>query len=240
GGTFAFVVISGEAGVGKTRLVSEFAERITSRGARVIAGHCLELTAGALPYAPWLQVLRALIDAPKRRRRSTSELTTLAAAAVDVAARAASRYQLFEFCLRALTDAARSQPLAIVLEDLHWADRSSLDLLRFIAANALNTQLLIAATVRTESVSSEVTDVLADLARDSTVERIALAALEREEFDAQARAILGHELPRDTAASIFRRTGGNPFFTEELLATSGDERSGLPADLRELLLLRIG
>ena len=256
----ATLLIGGEAGVGKTRLVTEFAERAAASGWRVLVGHCLELGESGLPFAPIIEAFRDLPDLldPDVLARvlasGRSEIGNLVPTLADGSARAearpadeATQARLYEFILAMIGRLAAEAPLVLEIEDLHWADRSTRDLLRFLARNVRRGPLLIVATFRTDELHRRhpLVPFLAELGRLPRVERSDLARLSATETREQLSAILGHPAPPDLARGIHERSDGNPFFAEELLAAAQAPeaaigRSGLPPDLETLLGERVG
>jgi DNA-binding CsgD family transcriptional regulator/tetratricopeptide (TPR) repeat protein len=255
----ATILIGGEAGVGKTRLVNEFAERATVSGWRVLVGHCLELGENGLPFASIVEALRDLPDVldseglarvlGSGRFEIGNLVPSLAEGYTSIGARPAdevSRARLFEFILAMLGRLAADTPLVLEIEDLHWADRSTRDLLRFLARNLRRGPIVIVATFRTDELHRRhpLVPFLAELGRLPRVERSDLPRLTGEETLAQLCGILGHAVAPDLARGIHERSDGNPFFAEELLAAAqapaATGRSGLQPDLETLLNERIG
>src|SRR4051812_31294625 len=162
GGEPSMVLIGGEAGVGKTRLVAELAVRAREPGALVATGACIELTAGTAPYLAATEVLRDLARVlPERawdrlRAGAGAELAPLlpgsGGAAAGGRADDASRARLFGQVHDLLAEAATSAPLVLVLEDVHWADRSTLDLAAFLARALRAERVLLVATYRSDEV----------------------------------------------------------------------------------------
>src|SRR3954471_21373010 len=159
GGHASVVLIGGEAGVGKTRLVAELSERARAQAATVVTGACVELTAGTAPYLAITELLRDLARAlPERawerlRAGAGPELDALmpgAHARDDVRADNASRARLFGQLHELLLEAAATTPLVLVLEDVHWADRSTLDLTGFLARALGSEQIVLVATYRSD------------------------------------------------------------------------------------------
>ncbi len=249
------ILIGGEAGVGKTRVVSEFAERAEAEGAVVLAGGCIPLGDGALPYAPVIEALRGLVRrtpvdeleeilGPRR-----SELGRLIPALEPLEARSSSglgiesaQGRLFELLLGVLERLAAHAPVAFIVEDLHWSDRSTRDLLGFLVRNLRDSRVALVATYRSDELHRRhpLLPFLAELTRTGRVDRLQLEPLDRTESAAQLRAIGGDDLDAALIQSIHARSGGNPFFAEELLVAAGpDGRSALPPTLRDVLLARI-
>jgi ATP/maltotriose-dependent transcriptional regulator MalT len=247
----ATVLVGGEAGVGKSRLLAEFAARSRDGGARVLVGGCLELGADGLPFAPFTTVLRELVRDLGAARiadllpsGATRELARLLpefgepAAAEDAGE---ARARLFEQVLILLEQLAETSPVLLVIEDAHWADRSTRDLLAFLIRNqqALD-GLLIVVTYRSDELhrTHPLRPLLAELDRVGWVRRMDLGRLSRRETRELAARLLGHEPAADLLDVVYRRTEGNPLFVEALLG-EGELGSGLPESLRDLLVASV-
>src|SRR5215472_13530301 len=242
----AAVLLGGETGVGKTRLVTEFAGRVAADQGRALIGGCLELGAAGLPFAPFTAVLRQLVrdlgaervrdmlagPAPMELGRLLPELGT-AADQQDEAYQGEARTRLFEQLLGLLGQLARTAPLALIIEDAHWADASSRELLTFLIANLPVAPLLIVVTFRSDELTRThpLRPLLAELGRISWVERTELPRLTRAEAAAQMAAILGQEPLPAEIDTVFARTEGNPLFVEHLVGTSAK----VPASLRDMV-----
>jgi DNA-binding NarL/FixJ family response regulator len=243
------VLLGGEAGVGKSRLVSEFGHAAASAGARVLTGGCLELGTDGLPFAPFTAVLRDLVhemgaDAvasmlPGRTTRGLARLLPELGEPDTGGDPAEARARLFEEVLRALEHLTRHSPVVLVIEDAHWADRSSRDLLTFLIGNqrALS-GLLIVVTYRSDELhrTHPLRPLLASLDRIAWVERIELPRLTRNDTGELVVRILGREPASDLADALYHRSEGNPLFVEALLCCDGELSAELPESLRDLLL----
>jgi DNA-binding CsgD family transcriptional regulator/tetratricopeptide (TPR) repeat protein len=242
------VLIGGEAGVGKSRLINEFARRSRQAGARVLVGGCLQLGADGLPFAPFTSVLRELVRdlgadgvAGLLPAGGTRELARLLPefgqpAGSDDAG--TTRARLFEQMLILLEQLADRGPLALIVEDAHWADRSTRDLLEFLVRNQRTIEgLLIVVTYRSDDLhrTHPLRPLLAELGRVSWVTRIELGRLTRADTDDLVARITGREPREDAARAVYRRTEGNPLFVEALIG-DGELNSGLPESLRDLLI----
>jgi DNA-binding CsgD family transcriptional regulator len=249
------VLVGGEAGVGKTRLVEEFIATCAD-SARVLTGGCVELSEGDLPYAPIVEALRGLIrgmesadidellgDARTELARLLPELGARAdvEAITGVMAIGSVQARLFEMFLGLLDRLGAARPVVLVLEDLHWADRSTRDLISFLVRNAHQHRLLLLATFRTDELHRRhpLRPFLAELDRARNLERIELHRLDRQDLAAQLDGILGHPPSHDLLERVFELSEGNPFFAEELLATVEGGRFDVPDTLRNLLLVRV-
>jgi DNA-binding CsgD family transcriptional regulator/tetratricopeptide (TPR) repeat protein len=243
------VLVGGEAGVGKTRLVAELTSRCAADRTRVLSGGCVPVGEGALPYAPIVEVLRALLTdhgvgaVRELIGPSWPELARLLPALgepQDDPPGQAAQARLFELLLGLLGRLAEQAPLVLVVEDLHWADRSTRNLLAFLARNLRWERLLLVVTYRSdEPGQQQLGPYLAELDRGGPVQRLELARLDRAETAAQLTGILGAAPAVDLVDDVFARSEGNPFFTEELLAMMRAGSSELPATLRDLLRGRI-
>jgi DNA-binding CsgD family transcriptional regulator/tetratricopeptide (TPR) repeat protein len=245
------VFVGGEAGIGKTRLFAEFAALARAEGAHVLVGECIELTEVELPFAPLLGALRPVVRESAGVADLLGErLVHLAplfpevgpGAPVDSADSALdeqlARAHLFEAVLALLERLGEQAPVVFAVEDLHWSDQATRDLLAFLARNAVG-RLLLVGTYRTDELHRRhpLLPFLAE-ARRRGAELIELSPLTREELSAMLAGITGAEPPPDVVERIFRRSDGNPFFAEELVAAAQDG-GRLSASLRDTLLVRL-
>ncbi len=228
-GTARMVLIGGEPGIGKTHLAHAFAADVA--GARVLWGLCHE-SGGAPPFWPWRQVLRSLATTLEPGELAgvlgvdagvvADVVPELAAHLGDGGARPAdaeaARFHFFDAATRLLVHAARTDPLVVVLEDLHWADESSLALLRFIVGQLRGTGVLVLATYRSVAAAdrSLLAGTLGALAREPIVERIVLPGLDEAACAELVRGVLGEEPAGSLVTDIRERTEGNPLFTIHL------------------------
>ena len=221
GGTTALV--TGEAGIGKTRLASELAARARDAGFEVLLGRSIDLVGTELPYQPFVEALRPLGAFPQTDAQA-----------------AGSQLRGFEQTLALLAERADIAPVLLVLEDLHWADTSTLDLVVFLAHNLGGRRVLLLATYRADEPSSaERVRRLADgVRRSGSALVLELGPLDREELTALLAAHADALPPAALTDAIVARSEGNPFFAEELLAAA-DQGGELPHGLRDLLLQRV-
>jgi DNA-binding CsgD family transcriptional regulator/tetratricopeptide (TPR) repeat protein len=222
-GKGATALVAGEAGIGKTRLASELAARARGAGFEVLLGRSIDLVGTELPYQPFVEALRPLGAFQQVDGRT-----------------AGSQQRAFQETLALLGERAAAAPVLLVLEDLHWADTSTLDLVVFLAHNLGDQRVLLLATYRAdEPASAARVRRLADGVRRSGAALVLdLGPLERNELTALLAARADASLPAALTEEIVTRSEGNPFFAEELLAAG--ERSGeLPRGLRDLLLQRM-
>jgi class 3 adenylate cyclase/tetratricopeptide (TPR) repeat protein len=253
------VVLAGEPGIGKTRLVKEFARAAYERGATVLAGSSHEET--LVPYQPFVEALRHYISccspgeltvqvAPRRAQLATIVPELEDARPTDASLRLGSeqeRFRLFEAVSTLLADSAHLRPLVLILDDLHWADRGSLLLLRHLARAAKGAPLMVLGTYRAVEVGEEhpLAEALAELRRSRTVQRLSLSGLGEAEVAELIASRSGEGASREFVRRVAERSEGNPFFIEELLhdvATETDWNSatgGVPESVRDLLLRRL-
>jgi DNA-binding CsgD family transcriptional regulator/tetratricopeptide (TPR) repeat protein len=244
------VLVGGEAGVGKTRLTAELTSRCAADGTRVLVGHCVPVGDGALPYAPIVEALRTLLAevgvgvVRELVGPSWPELARLVPALGEPARTGspsqAAQSRLFELLLGLLGRLSDQVPLVFVVEDLHWADRSTRDLLAFLVRNLRRERLLVVVTYRNDEPGHQrLGSYLAELDRAGRVQRLELPRLDRAQTVTQLVGILGAAPPADLADAVFARSEGNPFFTEELLGSIQAGSDKLPATLRDLLRGRV-
>ncbi|MBV9165303.1 MAG: AAA family ATPase, partial [Solirubrobacterales bacterium] len=243
-GTGGALLVAGEAGIGKSRLVAELEARADKSDALVLAGECMELAGGELAFAPIVTALRPVVDDRNAVEQLEPPLrSTLAALWPSLGETgASSREQLFEGVYRALARLAVDRPVVLIIEDLHWVDRSSRDLLAFLIRNARRDRLLLVATYRSDELHRRhpLRPFLAELERSGRAQRLELAPLGRSELAEQLAAIAEERPPGTVVEDILARSEGNPFFAEELLASAdADVGRELPGSLSEALLLRI-
>ncbi|MFI9590360.1 AAA family ATPase [Nonomuraea sp. NPDC052265] len=246
-GASSTVLVGGEAGVGKTRLVNEFIDRAGE--ARVLVGGCLELGTEGLPFAPFTAVLRGLVRelgrdgvaalVPGGTTRGLARLLPEFGEPDKDGAEARAR--LFEQVLGLLERLAEERPVLLVVEDAHWADRSTRDLLSFLVRyQRTAARLMIVVTYRTDELhrTHPLRPMLAELGRIEWVSRVELRRLTRREAVAQAASILQREPSPAAMDLIYARSEGNPLFVEALLSEA-DGGDMLPESLRDLLLASV-
>jgi DNA-binding CsgD family transcriptional regulator len=246
-GTPQAVIVRGEAGVGKTRLIEELCRSLAPTEAVAAIGGCIEVGGEALPFAPFSEALRTLARRmpDEIREASTGQEEVLARIVPELAApspgagRDGDMTRLFELTARILERLASRRLVVLVLEDLHWADASTRHLLGYLLRTRRTGRLMIIATYRSDDVHRRhpLLPLLAEVERLRSVQRLEVARLTRVEVTKQLTGILGVSPDPALLNEIFERSDGNAFFVEEL-ARSYAERSGLE-DLRELLLFRL-
>lgn len=239
-------LVTGEAGIGKTRLVRELAQCASARGADVLVGSCVDLPDDVLPYAPFVEVLSDLL-----RRDGAGSLLTLAGPTGDELSRllpvlgagapaepsTGSAARLLLAVESILEGLAASRPVLLVVEDVQWADASTRDLL-VLLAHQTRGRVLVVVTFRTHEVAGSRSGGQHLLARlERVAARMDLPPLTRVDQAHQLSSILGVPPTSALLDRVYGRAEGNPFFAEELLALGPDE--AVPATVRELLLARL-
>jgi AAA ATPase domain len=221
------VLLGGEAGVGKTRLVEQLAATARERGVRVLGGGCVPLGEEGLPFAPVTEALRGLAD-----YLDTDELAAVAgparqelarlvpdlpwggeAAAGPAVASRAGQGRLFELLLGVVQRLAATTPLLWVVEDLHWADRSTRDLLAYLATYLRAQPVLLVLTFRNDELHRlhPLRRLLGELVRNRRVVRLQLPRFTRAEVTQQVAGLLGTDPPARLVDDIYTRSEGNPF-----------------------------
>jgi len=252
------VLLSGEPGVGKTRLIQELASFAEQEGARVLWGWCPE-EEGAPPYRPWQQILRGYLhkgDADQLVSEIGAGAAEIAELVPDVRSimpelqpaqwveADQARFRLFDSITAFLKNAANSQPMVLVIDDLHWADRSSLMLLEFLAREIRYSRLLFVGAYNGIGVVGEhpLAQTLGGLVREPHFQRVQLSGLTKAEVGEFVETTVG------TVEQVWRRTEGNALFIGEMmrLVTSDElDRSGawadsIPEGVRNVIGRRLG
>ncbi|PRH77293.1 hypothetical protein C6N75_21075 [Streptomyces solincola] len=249
------LLVGGEAGVGKTRLLEEFLGEATARGAVVAVGGCVEIGADGLPFAPFSTALRAL------RRTLPDELAAAAEGQEGELARLLpelgeagghepytlynddSTARLFELTARLLERITAQRTVVLALEDLHWADASTRHLLAYLVRTLHSGRLAVVATYRSDDIHRRhpLRPLLAELDRVRAVHRVELPRFTRTEVHRQLTGILAAEPDAPLVDDIYARSEGNAFFVEELAIghDCGYEPGALSDSLRDLLLVRV-
>lgn len=243
-GRGATALIAGPAGIGKTRLIGKLAERARRRGATVLTGRCIDLVGAALPYFPIAEALRPL--------RGTAALDGLheLSALLPGSPRATaadcdgctSQLHLFEVVRTALERLSATAPVVLLLEDLHWADGSTLDLLAYLAHAVQHGRVLIVATWRRNAVRKDdpMHRLASELRRGPGAFTMELGPLARPEVAALVARQGDGPLSPELVESVCARAEGNPFFAEELAAAAVRDEHELPELLQDALLADFG
>jgi len=251
------VLVTGESGIGKTRLASDFADSARQGGALVLWGRCWE-AGGAPPFWPWIQVVRAYLDqlAPEVARADLARTVSDVARVVPEVATMTGlpdgtstghllalspeqeRFRIFDALTNFLKAASRRQPLVLILDDLQWADEPTLLLVEFLVRDVGNCALLILAMYRDADATSNGTlqHTLGGLIRDARCQRMVLDGLPLTDIALYVHETLGYRPSATFVKALAERTEGNPFFLREVvqwLAAEGplDEAAGVAWDL---------
>ncbi|HYN68747.1 MAG TPA: AAA family ATPase, partial [Candidatus Eisenbacteria bacterium] len=254
-GRATFLLVAGEAGVGKTRFADTAIALARARGLPVLAGSCLDMGGDAQAFAPLRESLRRLRseigpEAFERlvgtRREGLGMLLSGAEAAgprletLGVGAES-GQARLFDGWLGLLRQLGTAAPPLFIVEDLHWADRSTFDLLRYLAHNDLEVPFVVLATFRSDELhrTHPLVPVLVELQRKPSVVRLELRRFERTETAELIHAIRGPGADAGVIDLIHDRSDGNAFYVEQLLIA---EAAGgvIPDSLREILLATVG
>ncbi|MFI8442214.1 ATP-binding protein [Streptomyces rochei] len=249
------VLIAGDAGVGKTRTLDEVAGRAAAAGTTVLTGHCVDLGDVGLPYLPFTEILGVLAADERFAAVLAAHPVAdrlLGAGPQDAEGRdgaTRSRLRLFEDVAALLAELSDVAPLLLVLEDLHWADQSSRDLLRFLlsrgvlqrpAGGARGHRVALFASYRADDLHRRhpLRPLLAELVRLPSVERLELRPLPDGDVARLVRSLRERPLPEATVHRIVERAEGNAFYAEELVAATDAPVHGVPSGLADVLLIR--
>ena len=245
-GRGAIALVAGEAGIGKTRLVSELCSRLAQSGSTVLSGRCIDLVGAGLPYFPLVEAIRQLRASPAREElagdlhqliRFVPELGG-SEGAMTPSGRPDTQLRLYRETVELLDRLSGDQPSVLVLEDLHWADASTLGLVSYLAYAVQDRRILVIATYRIDQPREDLARLVVELGRSGAATSVVLAPLSDREL---VRLLSGasEEAPDHAlVASICARSEGNPFYAEELLAAAGDDDASIPPVLRDVLLQR--
>ncbi|MDX6301783.1 MAG: hypothetical protein QOF53_2997 [Nocardioidaceae bacterium] len=245
------VLLVGDAGVGKTRLLTELVARSEAAGRRALVGHCLDFGESALPYLPFTELFgRLAAEDPGVMASLTDAHTALShlqlgrrlmSGSGGEAGENLDRSELFEAVYGALEDLAATGPLLVVVEDVHWADRSTRDLLSFMFTRSFRGPVAIVASYRSDDLHRRhpLRAAAAQWARVPGLQRLQLEPLPDPDVRRLVQSMLTGLTPAEVRA-IVSRAEGNAFFAEELVgAAVTGSGSGLPVDLADLLLVRL-
>jgi DNA-binding SARP family transcriptional activator/MoxR-like ATPase len=260
------VLLAGDAGIGKTTLTSDVARRVHEEGAIVLAGRSPRET--VVPYQPILEALRHwALNAPLSDLRATAREygSELARLIPELRRRApelpptpadepeTERYRLFEAVVGLLTELSRSAPVLLVLDDLQWADRPTLLLLRHLARATSPARVLILGAYRSTERGDTFNSALTELLRDRLASQLEIRGLSELDTAELVRLRVGETPSRSFARALYEETEGNPFFVEEIVrhlveagvhagsATASELQSfGLPEGVKQVIAWRLG
>ena len=222
------VVVSGPAGIGKTRFVKAVADRLRVDGVRVMAGACLDLGKGAPPYVALIAAFRS-VDPPA--------VQVLDALTGSIEMR---RSKLFEMLRTTLAALARRRPTVLVIEDVHWLDAITRDALLYLATTMREGRWGMVLTYRHDEIAERpIAARFLDVVHRDTVAHVLLDELSAQEVAAQVAGITGKDPPAAYVEHLHRRTGGVPLFVEAVLSAESSGQTGVPDHLRDLFLTRV-
>jgi DNA-binding CsgD family transcriptional regulator/tetratricopeptide (TPR) repeat protein len=246
-GTSSAVVLGGDAGVGKTRLLGELIASASADGVLCLIGHCVDLGDTPPPYLPFTEAFTRL--ASERADLGDELFERFPALARLLPGRAAptqgpvDRGELFDSVLSALAVLAGEQPVALVVEDVHWADQATRDLLGFLFTRVLGERIAIIVTYRSDDLHRRhpLRRTLAEWSRLPAVTRLNLDPLAADDVRELVRSMNVPSIDERELESIVRRADGNAFFAEELVAAAEQctDAQQLPWQLADLLLVRL-
>ncbi|HKN95997.1 MAG TPA: AAA family ATPase, partial [Pseudonocardiaceae bacterium] len=257
-GVAGAVLVSGDAGIGKSRLVEELGRTATSRGGIVLTGRCLDVGETGLPYLPFVEILvylnrqdpaavrrwpalaRLLPESNMPARPEPATTTTRPGGSNAAPERDLGQLQLFDALFTMLADLSSDRCVVLIVEDLHWADPSTRDLLSFLVSRLRNQRLLVVGSYRGDDLHRRhpLRPLLAELVRLPAVERIDLEPFDEADSRRFVAALAEEPVPDDVIRQIAERSEGNAFFAEELMAAHAD-CDGVPTALADVLLARI-
>ena len=232
-GQGALMMVVGEPGIGKTALCEQISTYVTLRGGKTLVGHCYEEGSLSLPYLAFVEAMRSYVLS-RETRDLRKELGTGAADVARIVSEVREklkvepkpsespeeeRYRLMQAVTSFLTNAAKVQPLLIILEDLHDSDKGTLEMLTHISRNLSGARLLIVGTYRDVEVdrTHPLSAALAELRRVATFDRVLLRGLNADEVRRMLESITREEVPWSLAEAVHRQTEGNPLFVQEVV-----------------------
>jgi DNA-binding CsgD family transcriptional regulator len=249
--TVTAVLLAGDAGVGKTRMLAELRPRAIAAGWRVVVGHCLNFGDSALPYLPFSEVFGRLVeqapDVAESVVKASPDVARLMpgrrvlAAADEAGEERVDRAGLLEAVHVGLTALSQSQPLLVLIEDVHWADQSTREMLSFLFSRRFAAPVAIVASYRSDDIHRRhpLRALAGEWGRLPGVHRLQLERLPDADVRTLVRVLHPEPLPEHEVRRIVARAEGNAFFTEELVAAAAMGGRSVPTDLADLLLVRL-
>jgi tetratricopeptide (TPR) repeat protein len=238
-GQGALMMVMGEPGIGKTHLCEQLSTYVTLRGGRTLMGHCYEEGSLSLPYLAFVEALRSYVlsrDIKDLREELGTGAADVARIVSEIRERLKvkprpqkdpeeERYRLLQAVTSFLTNAACVQPLFVLLEDLHDADKGTLDMLTHVSRHLSGARLLIVGTYRDVEVdrTHPLSAALAELRRVSTYGRVILRGLNADEVKRMLESITRESVPWGLAEAVHRQTEGNPLFVQEVVRYLAEE-----------------
>ena len=238
-GQGTLMMVMGEPGIGKTALCEQLSTYVTLRGGRTLVGHCYEKGSLSLPYLAFVEALRSYVlsrEVKDLREELGSGAADVARIISEIRERLKiklrpqkdpeeERYRLLQAVTAFLSNAANVQPMMVVLEDLHDADKGTLDMLTHVSRNLAGARLLIVGTYRDVEVdrSHPLSAALAELRRVSTYGRVFLRGLNADEVRRMLESITRESVPWGLAEAVHRQTEGNPLFVQEVVRYLAEE-----------------
>jgi len=238
-GQGALMMVMGEPGIGKTALCEQLSTYVTLRGGRTLVGHCYEAGSLSLPYLAFVEALRSYVltrEVKDLREELGTGASDMARIISEIRERLKiklrpqkdpeeERYRLLQAVTSFLSNAAAVQPMLVVLEDLHDADKGTLEMLTHVSRNLAGARLLIVGTYRDVEVdrSHPLSAALAELRRVSTYGRVLLRGLNADEVRRMLESITRESLPWGLAEAVHRQTEGNPLFVQEVVRYLAEE-----------------
>jgi len=245
------VLLSGDAGIGKTRLLAEVTRRARGEGWTVLVGHCLGEAGQSMPYLPFSEMLTRLEAADPSSVERTMSAHSALAALFPARRRVASepdhttpdtldQRELVEAAHAAFDGISWEAPLLLVVEDVHWADQSSRDLLTLFFTRGFGGRVSIVASYRSDDLHRRhpLRSTLAHWSRLGDLVRYDLEPLSDAAVRELVRSVESRPLSEPQVRTVVERAEGNAFFAEELVAASALGQTGVAEDLSRLLLVR--
>ena len=239
------VLITGDAGIGKTRLLNAFLDEQRDAGALTMLGSCIELVEDAVPFAPITQALRRVAKDPSVGDEASDLLTTLLRVPDDGAGHGSSasgsRGAFFTSVLELLTLLAAERSVILAIEDFHWSDSSSRDLVSFLVGNLADERVLLVITYRSDELHRKhpLRPWAAEANRRQSTTCMEVPPLEESEIAQLATSVTGETARHQLVAELAARSEGNPLFVEELLAARDSGAGRIPTNVRDLVVTRV-